>query len=405
MKVLQINATWGRGSTGKIVRDIQQISTSEGVDSYVAYSLTTQRDVPNGYHVGNFVDAKSHALLSRLHGCQAYFSSCSTRRFLHWMDKLQPDVVHLHNLHSNYINLNMLLSYLAEHNIRTIITMHDCWYFTGGCFHYVSVGCEKWKRGCHDCQKHDTPAWFGDSSQQIWSDRLRYLRAIPRLTVVGCSEWIAGEAAKSPVLEGRDIRTIYNGFDLNIFRPSTPKTEKIQSLLSVASGRHIILGPATKWLSDINAETFNYFASHLPQDNILVLFGGGGGGMTLPKNVISFGFTSDADELAQLYSVADVMVNCSREDTLSSINIECQACGTPVVTYDATGLKETVDNSVSVAVKTGDYKALLDATFTILSQSRDINVLTDWVTSKFEKGKNYKKYMDLYHEQRIESES
>ena len=84
----------------------------------------------------------------------------------------QPDVVHLHNLHANYVNVKRLLSFLGEQDIPTVITLHDCWFFTGKCTHYTSIKCNKWQTGCEKCPslKKDIPSWFFDCTQKMWKD-------------------------------------------------------------------------------------------------------------------------------------------------------------------------------------------------------------------------------------------
>ena len=176
MRVLQVNAVYGVGSTGVIVEDIHNLSIEKGIESYVAYSTTNKSMVPNGYKIGNNLGKKMHALFSRINGMQAYFSTNATRKFLRYIDEIKPDIVHLHNLHSNYINLNMLLKYLAEKDIKTVVTLHDCWFYTGGCFHYTSSDCYKWLSGCGDCPKKiaDTPAYLFDRSKDVLADRKEY---------------------------------------------------------------------------------------------------------------------------------------------------------------------------------------------------------------------------------------
>ena len=130
MKVLQINAVYGSGSTGVIVKDIENAITDCGGKAFVAYQRAPFKPV-NSYRIGNALDWKMHALYSRVFGKQAYFSKCATKKLLKWIDEVSPDVIHLHNLHSNYINLPMLLKYVAKKNIATVVTLHDCWFFTG----------------------------------------------------------------------------------------------------------------------------------------------------------------------------------------------------------------------------------------------------------------------------------
>lgn len=397
MKVVQINAIYGSKSTGTIVREIQLCCEIHGIEGYVAYSLANRPDkeVLHGYRIGDKLTIKWHALMSRIFGKQAYFNRFTTWFFLRWLGKIQPDVVHLHNLHSNYIHLNMLLRYLAKHDIATVVTMHDCWFFTGGCTHYTSVGCQRWQTGCGQCPKwRQTPSYCFDRTQSVLKDRKKYLSAIPQLTMVGASEWIANEMKQS-LLKDLNITYIHNGFDLSIFKPSPSAKRKELGL----EDKFIILGPASKWLLPINAPTLDYFLTHMHDDMVFLLFGCSSTNLNLPNNVMQVGYTKNPKEMAELYSLADVMVNCSREDTLSSLNLECQACGTPVVTYDATGSKETVDGRCGFAVPTGDVKALWERVVGVRQKGKESlsYQCSEWVACHFEKSDNYSKYIKLYH--------
>ena len=397
MKVVQINAIYGSKSTGTIVREIQSCSEQHGIEGYVAYSISNipKSDITKGYRIGNRMTAKWHALFSRVIGKQAYANCITTWFFLRWLDKINPDIVHLHNLHSNYIHLNMLLSYLAKHDIATIITMHDCWYFTGGCMHYSSIGCDKWKSGCGNCPIwKKLPSLIFDRTHEVLADRKKYLNSIPRLKIVGCSEWIANEGRQS-FLRGGDITFIHNGFDLNIFSPTETHKRKKLGL----EKKFVIIGPASKWLLPVNKPTLDYFTSNMVEDMVLVLFGGSGNASMLPSNVHLLGYTKDPKEMAEIYSMADVMVNCSREDTLSSINLECQACGTPVVAYDNTGVRETIEEKCDLAVATGDYEDLFSKVKKVKEKGKDAysEQCRVWILANYEKNNSYIKYIQLYH--------
>lgn len=403
MRVLQINATYGVGSTGKIVQDIVKCCEMYGIEGFVAYSTSNQpaSKIPNSYKIGNALSEKWHAAVSRFAGRQAYFNRFTTWLFLRYLDSINPDIVHLHNLHSNYIHLNMLLNYLAKHDIATVITMHDCWYFTGGCFHYTNAGCDKWQYSCGNCPKRreDTPAYLFDSTRKILKDRKKYLTAIPRLYLVGCSQWVADEAKKS-VLKNCNIRHFYNGFDLDVYKPS--KSDLAQRL--GVEGKYVLLGPASKWLSGVNKETLVYFIKAMPEDYVLLLFGYIGDDQILADNVLLYGYTSSREEMAQLYSMADVFVNCSREDTLSSLNLEAQACGTPVVTYEATGSKETVDGQCGFAVETGNAESLWLKTKETVEKGKAFfsESCISFISRQFNKVDNYNKYIQLYHDVMVE---
>lgn len=397
MKVLQINAIYGSLSTGTIMKNIQVCSLSYGIEAYVSFPKGFGTSDKWSYEIGNTLDHKLHAALSRIAGRQAYFSSIATNGLLRYIDTLTPDIIHLHNLHSNYINLNMLLKYLAKQDIITVITMHDCWYFTGGCFHYTNAGCDRWQHGCGNCPKKklDTPALFYDASASMLKDRAKYLNGISRLCIVGCSEWVSNECRKS-VLRNKNIRTIHNGFNLDIFHPVESDWRKRLDI----KDKFVILGPAGKWLSAVNKSTYEYFVNNMSDDMVLVLFGCRNTAGECPSNVKKIGFIRKPHEMAQVYSMADVMVNCSREDTLSSLNLESQACGTPVVTYEATGNKETVDDKCGFAVETGNPKALFDATMRVKSYTKPSlsAKCVERMHNEFELQANFEKYVELYKE-------
>lgn len=395
MKVVQINAVYGHGSTGIIVRDIEQLCEQKGIECYVASPDHNVHSTKHGYMIGNIIDHKIHALLCRIYGKQAYYSFFPTRRLCKYLDKIQPDIVHLHNLHGNFIHLKKLLIYLAKKRIRVIITLHDCWFFTGGCFHYTSVKCGKWLENCGNCPKRyvDTPAFLGDRSENILHDRVFYLNSINDLTVVGVSEWITHEAIKSQINPTRTL-TIHNGVDTNVFKPIEWDFKKKLGV----EGKFVILGPASKWFQDINKEALDYFIKKMPSEAVLLLFGCTKRDKKLPNNVLQIGFIKNTVELAALYTTADVMVNCSLEDSLSMINVEVQACGTPVVSYNGTGLGETVDGINSFGVSSGDYIGLFEKTLEVLVKKKNKNndKLLRFVNERFDAEKNYEAYIQLY---------
>ena len=398
MKVMQINAVYGVGSTGVIVEDLHNLSLKNGIESFVSYSTTNKNpeEIKNGYIIGGVLGKKIHAVLSRLGGKQAYFSSTATKNLIKHIEKINPDIVHLHNLHSNFVNMNMLLKYLANKDIETVITLHDCWFYTGGCFHYTSVGCSKWQESCGKCPKkmQDTPALLKDNSAKILKDRKKYFGAIKKLSVVGVSRWIADEGEKT-VFKGRDVRAIHNGIDTEFFTPIPSDFRKKHNL----EDKFLILAPANKWLKPINKNTFDFVSQNLPEDAVILMLGCTESQKeSLPKNVVALDYIRDRDELRKVYSACDVFANCTREESLSLINVEVQGCGTPVVTYRNTGAQETVDNKCSFSVESGNEKEFLEAILKVKEKGKESfsKDCVNWVKEKFDRDENYRKYIDLY---------
>lgn len=397
MKVLQINVTCGYGSTGRICLEISDFLLSQGIDNYIFYGVgNTQR--ANAEKFCNDIDRKMHTIMSRTTGLQSYFSTVATKRLLCRMDELKPDIVHLHNLHSNYINLPILLKYLAEKDIATVITLHDCWFFTGKCTHYTTDKCYKWKTGCNHCKrlKKDIPSWFLDRTSKMWADKNKLFKAIPRLAVIGVSDWITNEAKQSFFKNASIIRRIYNWIDLDDFHP---KAGNIKRKYSISEDKFTILSVSAGW--DENSDRFKdaIKLSKLIKDKMqIVLVGAGLSKEKLPKNIIGIDYIEGKDELAEMYSAADVYVHLSREDTFGKVVAEAMACGTPAVVYDSTALPELVGQGNGFAVDCGDIGEVYDIVDKIAQTGKKqySEQCVDFVKKRFDKAKLLNETVKLY---------
>lgn len=400
MKVIQINAVYGYGSTGVIVKDIENALLEEGNESRIVYqhSNLVKTDI-NGLQMGNVVDWKIHAILTRVLGKQGYASGNSTKRLIKYLETEKPDIVHLHNLHANYININQLLSYLAKKNIATILTLHDCWFFTGKCFHFTMCGCEKWKIGCGKCpqNKEDVKSLFWDKSKQVFKDKKEKFQAIQNLTIVGCSDWIKNLAKESPIFRNKQLVRIYNGVDTDIFHPK--KENKFRETYGL-TGQFIILGMANKWLQDMNKETFRKIRETLLPDELIVIVGCSEEQKSELKqyfNVLSIGYISNRNKLAEIYSAADVFVNMTFEDTLPTVNMESICCGTPVITYNSCGSPELISPGITgYVIPQKSVKELRNAINRIKQGFIDKEKCAYVGKNKFDKRRQYKEYLQLY---------
>lgn len=382
MRVLQINAVINKGSTGIITRDICKTVVSYGGEVYFASQEKAQ--AKNEFTVGNAIDYKLHALFSRITGLQGYASKASTRELLRWIEQIQPDIIHIHNIHNNYIHLPKLFTFIAEKEIPTVITLHDSWMMTGKCMHFLKYGCSRWKAGCCSCpaQKMEVPSFFVDSSHKVWNDRKKYIGENPYVHIVGCSEWIT-DAARESVLKERVVGTIYNGVDLEVF---CPRDNTMRQELSI-SEKYVILGMANKWLASENEETYRAFIPQLQEDEVLVLVGCSQDQIKkLPDKVIGLPFMTERTRLAECYSMANVFVNTTKVDTFPTVNLEALACGIPVVTYDSGGAKETIDSETGYAVSYGDVQSLRES----INHLRN----ADWKKQKTDCINRAKRYFD-----------
>lgn len=401
MRVMQINSTYGCGSTGLIVKDIDSALWNAGIESVVVYhSANSQPKI--GYQVGDKFTSKLHAALARIYGAQGYGSIFSTMRIQRIISRQKPDVIHLHNLHSNYVHLNMLLSYLAKKEIPTILTLHDCWFFTGKCFHFLPSHCEKWKTSCGNCPrlKMDIPSILFDQTERVFRDKLSHFQKIPNLTVVGCSKWMTELAMHSPVFQGKKYVQIYNGVDQTVFYPrSESERETLKDEFGV-KGNFVILGMANKWLIDENKRVFQEIVSK--SEFTLCLVGCSEAQkeeLHQYSNVVALGFISNRDELSKIYAMSDVFVNLTLVDTLPTVNMEALSCGTPVITYNSAGSPELVSEAITgFVVEQFDSKCLINRIQAIFNNAICRDACSKYARNYFEVDSQYKRYVRLYQE-------
>ncbi len=398
MNILQINAVYGIGSTGRTTKELDEYLQSKGHNSYAAVTETDTYK-SNIYTIGNKLDRKAHAFLSRVFGKQGYFSVISTIKTIKYISECNPDVVHLRNLHANYINIPMLLKYLAKKDIATVVTLHDCFFYTGKCTHYTVKGCYKWQTGCHSCPKlkDDNASWLFDRTKTLWQDKKRYFGNIPRLAVIGVSDWITEEAKHSLFSNAKILQRIYNWIDLSVFYPRNDETDKYSNSDSEFS----VLFMSAGW--DVNSSKFKdvLALSEMLGDDVKILLAGNGlEDVQLPNNIRPLGYISSTEELAKLYSSIDVYVHMSYEDTFGKVIAEALACGTPAIVYNSTALPELVSDGCGYVVPKGDISKVYDCILEIQKNGKDAysQACINKVVNNFSKELCVQEYMNLYEE-------
>lgn len=395
MKVLQINAIYKNGSTGRTVWELNNYLTENGIESFTASPKPQGND--DCYLIGDKLDWKKHALFSRVFGLQGYYSKNSTKQLIEHIKRISPDIVHLHNLHGNYINLDELFSYLSKNDIPTVLTLHDCWFYTGKCAHYTMAKCQKWKTGCHNCEKlrTDNRSWFFDRTKKMYNDKKAYYESVPRLAVVGVSDWITNEAKQSVLKCAKVISRVYNWIDLNTFCPSENALKK-KAELGLES-KYMILGVASIWSDKKGLSTFLELSKHLAEDEKIVLVGNLNA-ENLPDNIISVPNTDDVKELVDIYSSADVFLQLSLEETFGKVVAEALACGTPIVSVNSTANAELVNDSCGKVVEGNDALEILKAFREIKANGKEFYFenCRKFAQENFSLEKNAQQYVEIY---------
>lgn len=360
MKVVQINTVSGTGSVGRIAADLYQINKKAGNKPYIAFGRGEADSLLDTYKIGNGRDFIGHVIKNFFRGEGGFGSIKQTEIFLKWLDEIKPDLIHLHNIHGFYLQVETLFSYIKEKNIPVVWTFHDCWPFTGHCAYFDYANCGKWStsEGCHQCPIHRSAypyALFKDNSKSAFFRKKECFVGVKNLTIVTPSKWLA-ELVRKSFLKAYPIKVIYNGIDLKTFVcKQQAETEKV------------ILGVANIWEKRKGLNYFEKLAKHLPKGYRICLVGVN----EKQKRTLLRKFpngaiepvtrTENTEQLAELYRKAVVYVNATLEDNFPTTNIEALASGTPVITFATGGSPEAVNSSCGIVAKQGDFDALLAA--------------------------------------------
>ena len=395
-KLLQINPVIKENtSTGKIMRTLGELAQAAGWESYVAYSRARDGVPPHSSRlvpVGNKADLLLHWVATRLFDAHGLASRLATRRFVARLRELNPDVIHIHNIHGYFLNYKILSRALAQMGKPVVWTVHDCWLYTGHCYHYASAGCERWKTGCHHCpQKKAFPAsWLLDRSRRNWEDKKKAFCSIPGLTLVTVSRWMKGEIAQSFLGRVR-CEVIHNGINLDTFRPS-PSAET-----ALAYGTYY-LAVASIWLPEKGLQDLEKLSSVLDADERLVVVGKRPSRHRFPRNVVCLERTADAAALAALYTEAVALVNPTWQDNYPTVNMEAIACGTPVVTYRTGGSPESITPRTGRVVEQGDVEGLAEALHAIRRQGKEhfSEACRSYALAHFRAQDRFNDYIQLY---------
>lgn len=391
MKILQINSVCGIRSTGRICTDIADLLNTNGHECKIAYGRNVLPDCYNflGVKIGTKLDVFLHLIITRIFDRTGFGSKRSTKKFLKWVEEYNPDVIHIHNLHGYYIHIGLLFNYIKKYNKPVVWTLHDCWAFTGHCSHFDYINCQKWSTGgCFSCpKKHNYPSSFVfDNSKSNFKRKQEIFSNVQNMTVVAPSKWLGGLVEKS-YLHNYPIKVIKNGIDLLSFKPTFGDFRIRYNL----QNQRIILGVASNWNKSKGFDDFKKLNALKRDDETIVLVG-----LTdeqldeLPDGMIGIKRSNNIDHLAEIYSAADIFVNLSYQDTYPTVNLEAQACGTPVVTYCTGGSPESVpDDNV---VPRGDIIAVIDKIHKMFD--KDTPQIAD-VTS-FSRNECFEAYIDLY---------
>lgn len=404
-RIVQINPVVRTNtSTGRIMQEIGALAESAGWHNWCAYGKGRDGIRPcttDTIPVGGRFSIYLHGILTRSFDRHGLGSAAATRAFVKKLREINPDIIHIHNIHGYFLNYPLFFNYLRDSDVKVIWTVHDCWLFTGHCYYYSAIGCDRWQTGCGRCPQRDAfpRSLVIDRSRRNFIDKKKYFTSVPaeRMTIVPVSHWMRSEMSRS-FLKDYPFQVIHNGIDTSVFRPYDTDAD-IRKSLGIAPDKKIILGLASIWSPEKGLDDFIRLAPKLSSDEIIVLVGiDPATARRLPSSIKWIRRTENIDMLAQLYSAATAFVNPTYQDNYPTVNLEAISCGTPVVTYRTGGSVESITGATGRIVAQGDVDGLLTAVREIEHIGKD-GFTTDcreYALANFRKEDRYNDYLKLY---------
>ena len=393
MKVLQINSFFSVGGPPRIMNGIYDTLVENEYDCKLAAAREKIYSPEDSIIIGNKVKTYANAIKARIMDNEGLSARKATEQLIAEIEKYDPDIIQLHNLHGYYINIETLFTYLKKSGKPVVWTMHDCWAVTGHCAHFSTIGCDRYKSGCFSCpQKTSYPSsYIIDHSKRNWVLKKAIFTGMEHMVIVTPSHWLENIMRQS-YLETYPIEVIHNGIDLNSFS----KQEGDISYKYGLKGKKIILGVAQNWSEHKGFEDFIKLADLLDESYQIVMIGLTDNQVKrIPESILGLKRTNSVNELAQWYSSAHVFVNLTYQDNFPTVNIEALACGTPVITYDTGGSPEAVDESCGWVVEQGNLREVarlikrIDTGEELRNAARSRSKL-------FDRRKKYQEYICLY---------
>ncbi|WP_264548130.1 glycosyltransferase [Flavobacterium sp. N2820] len=395
MRILQINVVYKVGSTGKIVNEIHNQLLKSGQESFVIYGRGKTTSESNVYKTSPNWEGKLQALYGRLTGDFYGGAFYSTYKLINKIKTIAPEVVHLHLMNGNYINNYRLLSFLAENNYKTVITLHAEITYTGICEH--AFDCERWKTGCGNCpQVHKKyKSLFFDRTAMEWQKKAKAFERFSSLTIVSVSAWLENRAKQSPMFKNRDFYVVGNGVDTTIYKPVNTATLKERLGLK---NEKVILHVTPSFKSIVKGgEHVVELAKRFQKENVIIIIVGYDGFKEkLPSNIIPISHTTSQEELAEFYSLANITLLTSKLETFSMVCAESLSCGTPVVGFKAGAPEQIAIAAYSEFVTNGNIDALEQSVRTWLAKDIDCYDVIQRVNNKYSILNMIKGYKKIY---------
>ena len=352
MKVIQIGATYNNGGPGGTTANIHQALMANGIESAVYQIFSKSTDSQVYKSIGPF----SYFFWRILRRLRLNLSKCAylrTHKLIRMIRKQNPDVIHLRILHHGIYDFKLLFNFLSKYGKPVVFTLHDMWLLTGGCYHFLDINCIQYKIDCSKCHKSRIELdCFPFSTNRNFELKKHFVSRIENFHLVAVSEWVKEEIRESH-LRDYPCTVIRNAVDISTFKPHSTSRD-------LRDGRrYVVIGVANMWSRLKGLDDFYKVSMLLGADYQIILVGKIPTGINYhADNIRLLGPINSSDELARLYSDADVFVHLSRQETFGMVLAEAACCGKKVIGYNISAIPEVIKIAKGEIVETGDIEGI-----------------------------------------------
>lgn len=399
MRVIIVNVNSHIGSTGKISYGLYQYLKQKGNDVKLCCRGVKEPSIQDD----NIIELNSKwelyysIFMSRLTGYEGIHNRFATARFFKLLDEFKPDVVHLFNLPGYYLNYYNVMEFLKNNEIPTVYSMMDEFNYTGKCTY--PGDCTRFMTECHHCpQKKGYPqSWFFDNSNKIFKRKKKIYEGWDLLTLTGI-KWSCDKAKKSALTCNTRLEVIPH--PINTKSLFTPRDASgLRQKLRIPENNKVVLTATDAKAERKGGKFFLEMAKKMENDKgfTFVFVGYNRDDWEIPNNMITVGFVSDQNMLAEFYSLADLYVCVSLADTFPTTCLNALACGTKLLGFEAGGVPYCAPKEFGKYVPARDVDALVSQVKKMEKKTeRDIKETREFACASYSEEVVNAKFYNLY---------
>ncbi len=385
MNIAIIGALAKTKSTGKIAYGLFKWLLERGHNTTLFYGRKDEVEADNNIvRIGTDVDNYYHFAMSRLFGNQGAYSKLATKKLIHEMDARNIQAVYILNLHGYYLNLRLFFDYLSKKKIKIIYIMVDESSFRAKCC--AANDCVKYQTLCEKCplKKEYPKSLFFDRSKELFKEKRNAYKK-NNITFVGI-KFTVDAAKKSAIIENGKFEYIDEAVNTKeIYFPR--KTEDIRKKLEISSEKIVIMGMGPYSNYAKGGRFILEAARKLENDErfIFVFPGFDGDRNKCPKNFIPLDYVKNPNDMAELYSLADLFVCTSYSETIANTCLEALACGTRLLVFNACGMPECAEDAQRTVLEIGDVEGIVTVVKnTIKKDKESIQECRDYAVKRYD---------------------